>query len=105
MRPARSNDDFPTPDGPNTPVKRFLVASSSAVNRSRPKNFGASSGWNIASPTYGLSSAACGSASATARHRRAHSSGSASQALAYALVTARLGNFRPPAASDNAAAE
>ncbi len=86
-------------------MKRLPPASNSAVSRSRPKNFGASPGWNIASPTYGLSFATCGCASATARHRRSHSSGSASQAFTYAFVTARLGSFRPPAASDNAAAE
>ena len=59
ISPARSNDDFPEPEGPTTvsgtPGAEAPVASRTrrAVMASRPKNQGASSGWKLARPRYG----------------------------------------------------
>ncbi len=56
ISPARSNDDFPEPEGPTTvsgtPGAEAAVASRTrrAVMASRPKNQAASSGWKLARP-------------------------------------------------------
>ena len=115
-RPARSTEDFPAPDAPNTARNGALVSlvSRSSTSRSRPKKRSASSAWKAPNPTYGgrspagdtgASVAVTASSAATARHRRSHSSASPAQARTYAMVSDRLGSLRPAAASDSAATE
>ncbi|REH17466.1 hypothetical protein BCF44_1459 [Kutzneria buriramensis] len=117
-RPARSREDLPTPDAPNTETKRSAATSraSSSTADSRPKNRPASAVWKAAGPTYGPSpSPARASAwslvrraansAASARQRRSRATRSPRHAPMYASVTASVGNFLPPAASDSVPAE
>jgi hypothetical protein len=57
-RPARTNDDLPTPDGPTTPMigRSRMRLTAAAISRERPKNRAASLSWNDDRPAYGLSS-------------------------------------------------
>ena len=54
-RPARSTDDLPLPDGPTMPRKPAPTrrATSSAMSRSRPKKYSASTGSKLARPLNG----------------------------------------------------
>lgn len=110
MRPARSSEDLPLPDAPNTAANRRRPASSSTseVSLSRPKNRLLSPGSNRAKPRYGGSPLSASSeldaaASSTARFQRAsHSAGSPPHASTYARTTASVGNRSPAAACDSA---
>ena len=61
MRPARTTDDLPLPDGPTTPSSGEPTsrATSSATSRSRPKNTWASSHSKLARPLNGHSTGSC----------------------------------------------
>ncbi|TWP51036.1 hypothetical protein FKR81_18385 [Lentzea tibetensis] len=107
--PARSTDDLPEPDAPNTPTNRFSAtfACSLRTSLSRPKKRSASSGWNAPSPTYGEDCSVSGmvTSAAAACHLRRQSSSSPPQARTYASVTASVGSLRPPAASASTVTE
>ena len=64
-RPARTSDDFPLPDAPDTARKpeRAIRASAAAMSASRPKNSSSSSTPNGCSPRYGQATLATAGAS------------------------------------------
>ena len=57
-RPARMNEDLPTPELPTTAIsgRSRIRVTIAAISRLRPKNLAASFSWNDARPAYGLSS-------------------------------------------------
>ncbi len=109
ISPARSSEDLPLPDGPNSTASRWSHTSRfrSSLIRSRPKKRCRSSGSKRARPRYG--GAASGSSSRTAPvvaasasfQRGSHSAGSPSQARTYPSTTAQDGSRSPAAAWDN----
>jgi hypothetical protein len=114
ISPARSRDDLPLPEGPNSTANRWsrTSASTSATTWSRPKKRCRSAGSNRASPRYGAAWPSSGSAaetrlaSASASFQRGpHSAGSPSQARTYPSSTASVGSRSPAAACDSVVAE
>ncbi len=84
-RPARTRDDFPLPDAPDTARKpeRAIRASAAAMSASRPKNSSSSSTPNGCSPRYGqaaLATDGASSRSSASSCRRMPSSSSVSSA-------------------------
>ena len=70
-RPARTNDDLPTPELPTTAIsgRSRMRVTIAAISRLRPKNLPASFSWNDDRPAYGLSSI-CSSLRAAAGQER-----------------------------------
>jgi hypothetical protein len=103
--PARSSDDFPAPDAPDTTSSpapassRDIRSSISAVAASRPKNHPASCSPNTASPRYGEPATVCCPALSTA----ASTCAAGTVPRAAATNTSAVGPVRPSAPASSTA--